>query len=348
MKLFKMESLDTGEVKYYRSKQTMCKENKFSDRLVSYVINKQRNHHKEHIFERLDVNTYEGYDLKDSPIQEEDFVCNEIIKPTERIKSTPKTNNSDIKLALLFGDTHFNLEHKPTLDIMMQILKDYDFDEIVNGGDATDFGDLSEYDYFEDIEADFKKEKIRYEQFMFDIKTLQPNAKFVELYSNHFNDRAFRVSRRGDFKKYGVEDTAFKFFTDLSFPYDYRTDNALEVYYPFEQQRIGGIHGIKHSMNVAKDTGNAMGSRDIFHFHTHTVQTFTYTNETPYNKASRFYALPCCCKKDLKYRRNMTTRWVNGFAILTYLPETDYYSLDFVIVEDGTAVYNGKVYKSEV
>jgi len=259
----------------------------------------------------------------------------------------PKLKNKH-KTALVFGDLHFNLQSDECVSILNQIASEYEFDEVISAGDGVDFGELSTFDYLEDIGNNFREEKLNYEAFMFNLKKLQPSAKFIELYSNHFDDRAFRVSRQGDFKKFGMEKLAYESFTNLNFPFDYRTIAAMEKYYPFEQNRIGFIHGIKHSDQVAKSTGLAMGNGDVCFFHTHTCQTYTYSNERPDRNANKFYGLPCMCKKDLKYRRNNPSRWVNGFVVLNYYEETDYYTIEYVIVENGMAIYRGKTYESDV
>lgn len=256
-----------------------------------------------------------------------------------------RSETSDTKKVLLFGDLHFNLQHQASINILMQISSEYEFDEVISGGDGVDFGELSHYDFLEDIDNNFRDEKLQYECFLFNLKKLQPRAKFIELYSNHFDDRAFKVSRSGDFKRYGMQDEAYKMFTSLNFKFDYRTKHSLEKYYPLNQNRIGFIHGVKHNDHVAKMTGLALGVSDIGFFHTHQVQTYTYTNETPDRSANRFYALPCMCKKDLKYRRNNPSRWSNGFCILNYDLKTDYYSLEYIIVENDMAIYRDKIYK---
>ena len=50
-----------------------------------------------------------------------------------------------MKTALVYFDTHYPYHHRPTLDIMLQVARDVEVDEIYNGGDAFNADGISKY-----------------------------------------------------------------------------------------------------------------------------------------------------------------------------------------------------------
>lgn len=82
----------------------------------------------------------------------------------------------------------------------------------------------------------------------------------------------------------------------------------------------------------------------------HSVASNTHRHQVFCNRtmkgAEAGFNLPCCCTLDVHY--TPMTDWQQGFAVVHWHKDADrgwLFNVDTVMVHDGAAVYNGKVYK---
>lgn len=238
--------------------------------------------------------------------------------------------------ALLLGDIHFGYPSEESLSIFTQLavdLKD-EIDEVVYFGDCVDNSALSGYPNFEEDRYTLAEELEMFDRHLYDIKAILPAAKFSLLEDNHYDGRynkfvALHPGLRGSIK-------------EQRFMFDVVAKHG-KPYYPlcqFGQDKIGAIHGIDFSdVFTKKLTLNY--ATDMIQGHTHVHQMYAGNNKL------RGYGLPAMCRVDMGYLNGRPCRWTNGFAVLSWYPEEKVYSLEYVIVEGGVAVYRDKVYKGE-
>ncbi len=178
MKIFKMINLENGEVKYYKSKKRMCKDNGFTERLVSYVLSGERNKHKNHKFELIITDGYDGYDLED------DKHINSIYKTeTEKIKEENELlikENSKLRKSLQTTRDNLNILRKENRSLSrFEHIYDY-VNEKMN-----EF--VYQYNKENKVPIDtFNMNKANGEKYIIHLSDLHSN-KTVDLQHNKFN-----------------------------------------------------------------------------------------------------------------------------------------------------------------
>ena len=261
----------------------------------------------------------------------------------EKRKYIPKTyiNNNDTRMAILSGDKHFSYQSKEAIDILEQICDDYSnfIDEFIDGGDGINNNALSKFIDTEKIKYTLYEEMSAFEEHLYKMKSILPNAKFVIVEDNHFHLRK---------KRFLSENPAMEgLLKDIDFPFDEIVKHGVP-YFPFEQDRIGVIHGLKTNDNFTKGHSDLF-KEDIINFHTHGSQHYTCKNGSKaLNKqAQKMWGMPSMCMQ-MDYTNGSPTRSNTGFGVLWYNLELDLYDIQYVFVENGHALYNGKTYDSRV
>lgn len=79
--------------------------------------------------------------------------------------------------------------------------------------------------------------------------------------------------------------------------------------------------------------------------HFHTYQTYTKTSPLHYKHAKTGMAVPCLCGKMPSYGKGRPNRWVQGFCY-GWVHDNGHFNDHVVIILDGKATINGKVYAS--
>lgn len=256
----------------------------------------------------------------------------------EIIEDNKKETN--LKTAVLIGDLHFKYENKDAVDILYQVLEDYrdTIDEYIDGGDGINNNSLSK---FKDVEVEtytLIEEMESYVEHMNIIKDILPESKMTIIEDNHYHLRKKRFL--ADFPELrGL-------LKEIDFEFDERVPHAV-LYYPFEQDRVGVIHGVRTNKYVCANTLLGYQS-DVIHFHTHTAQMHTAKDgQIAHNTYPRKgWAIPSMCIQ-MEYTNGRPTRQNTGFAFLTYDKSTDNYSIEYIFVENGEAIFRGKKYISE-
>ena len=338
MKLFKIKSLQTSEERFYIKKENMCEDYDLTPSLVSRTMKGLRNHHKGYVFERLDVDDYTQYKIEDF---DRNFPKTTFEKETVNGIINPPLFNKNIKMAILEGDVHFKYEDKHAVDILYQVCEDYKdyIDEFIDGGDGVNNNALSKFVSTEEEEYNLYEEVLAFEEHLWNIKDIIPNAKFVMIEDNHYHLRK---------KKFLAENPQMKgFLKDINFPFDKVVKHGTP-YKPFAQNRVGIIHGLKTTDNFTK-AHCQLFKEDIINFHTHTSQHYTAKNGSKIlNKyPQKMWGMPSMCKQ-MDYLNGSPSRMNTGFGVLWYDVENDLYSLTYIFVESNKAIFNGKTYISRI
>lgn len=278
-------------------------------------------------------NSYNGFSLitvlsEDDIIQEEELIVQEqIIEKEQRTVRT--TNTSNIKRALLFSDAHFPYESKTTINIIKQIASEYQFDEVIDMGDGVDAGALSDHLRLETERLNLYEEMELYGEFILELKEKQSNAKFTMLGDTHLTCRLERFIAKNPSMK--------RMIKEINLGHDLYTEHG-EVYYPFNQRKIGLIHGINFSDVFTKKLTLDYRT-DMIQGHCHVHQLYIGNN------GLKGYGMPSCCKKNMAYLQGKVNRWTNGFAVLSYYEDIDEYVLDIIEVNNNVAIYKDKIYR---
>lgn len=118
---------------------------------------------------------------------------------------------------------------------------------------------------------------------------------------------------------------------------------------PLEQaSKLGKLHfvhgqQIKGGEHVAKAAVTHF-ERSIRFGHHHTYQVYTKTAALDARDVHTGIAVPCLCRRDLKYGEGKPNRWVNGFLYGTIFPDGNFTD-QVVIISDGRFHANGKTYR---
>lgn len=260
------------------------------------------------------------------------------IKKRKYIPKIYKNNNSN-KMAILSGDKHFCYEDKDAIDILKQICEDYSefIDEFIDGGDGINNNALSKFISTEKEQFTLYQEVKAFEEHLWEMKKILPKTKFVIVEDNHYHLRK---------KNFLAENPSMVgMLKDVDFPFDEQSPHGVP-YFPFNQSRIGVIHGLSTSDNFTKAHSNLF-KEDIINFHTHGSQHYTCKNGSKaLNKqAQKMWGMPSMCIQ-MDYVNGSPSRSNTGFGILWYNADNDIYDLQYVFIENGKAIYNGKLYTS--
>lgn len=113
--------------------------------------------------------------------------------------------------------------------------------------------------------------------------------------------------------------------------------------------RLGKVHfahgdQIKGGEHIAK-AGVTQFERSIRFGHHHTYQVYTKTSALDATDVHTGVAVPCLCRRDLKYGEGAPNRWVNGFLYGTIFPDGNF-SDHVALINDGRFVANGVTYRA--
>jgi hypothetical protein len=178
-----------------------------------------------------------------------------------------------------------------------------------------------------------------FENHMYKMKDILPNSKFVIVQDNHYHTRV---------KKFLAENPAMKgLLKDIDFPFDEQVNHGVP-YFPFQQRRVGVIHGLRVNDNFTKGHSDLF-KEDIINFHTHGSQHYTCKNGSKaLNKeAQKMWGMPSMCNQ-MDYMNGSPSRSNTGFGFLWYDLENNNYNLQYVFIENASTIFNGKIYKSKV
>jgi len=120
----------------------------------------------------------------------------------------------------------------------------------------------------------------------------------------------------------------------------------IPLEHPSKLGKLNFVHGhqVKGGEHVAKAAVTHF-ERSIRFGHHHTYQVYTKTSALDARDVHTGIAVPCLCRRDLKYGEGKPNRWVNGFLWGTVFPDGSF-SDQVTIIVDGRFSANGKTYKA--
>lgn len=244
----------------------------------------------------------------------------------------------DVLTAVIVSDIHFCRESKESISILYQVLSDIkeEVDEFIDLGDGVNNDALSSYVCVEDKKYTLYEEIVEYKNHMDKVrKFLGEEVKYVVTQDNHFHLRK---------KRFLAENPAMVgLIPDISDRFDEEVPHG-KLYFPFNQDRVGCIHGISINDCFTKKHIEMYGRYDVICGHTHTMQLYVAPSGTADTPPRRSYGIPSMCSV-MEYLNGKPSRQVNGFAVMTYNKEVGLYNIEYVVVENSTAMFRGKLYK---
>jgi len=264
----------------------------------------------------------------------------EVKVPTRCYVPRQFKNSNNVRLAVLSGDKHFCYEDKEAMSILEQVCEDYSvyIDEFIDGGDGINNDALSRFASTEEKKYTLYDEMKAFENHLYKMQKILPFAKFIIVEDNHYHLRK---------KKFLAENPAMEgLIKDISFPFDVQQPHGAP-YFPFGQKRIGVIHGLRCNIHFAKAHADLF-KEDIVNFHTHGSQHYTCKNGSKVLKKQpqKMWGMPSMCQQ-MDYMNGSPSRSNTGFSLIWYDLENDLYDLHYIFIENGKAIYNGKIYNGK-
>jgi len=263
-------------------------------------------------------------------------------------KSKVTGNLSDY--CVIIGDMHFPCQHKPTIDIFFETIRELQPKTIILNGDTLDMFSISRYP--KDIRTNYSllDERIEYHKFLTELVNISNGAKILETNANHSgNDltgRWFRYlsDRIGELAC--LPDVIDQLSYSNVFLGEFKSSVELVDYVELTNNLI-----VLHGDIVRKNGGySAQAHMDkwmtsIIHNHTHRFgATAKRIPSIGSRKDSQIYAWENGCACDLSPVYSSAPNWQNGFCIVSLNGSS--YAMEQVRVENKTATIStlGKTY----
>ena len=246
--------------------------------------------------------------------------------------------------ALFLTDIHYP-NHNPVVErIVKQFLKDYHFDHLVLGGDCFDANGISKFTAkgFEDGVFDTVLELEGFKKDYFQPLIKSSKNKKIDIkwtLGNHdgqrFTDFFRRLQEKARPEMYKLIKNQLDVksrFPEVKFK-DYNECHKIGKLYFTHGEYHNEAHAKKHATTYMKN---------IMYGHLHTYQIHTAKSKAT-GRPHTAYSMPCACKMNLDYLKNGASSWLNGFAVIDFLPNGNFFVSPIIIINNKT-VYNGKTY----
>lgn len=270
-----------------------------------------------------------------------------LIKLEPKIKITNK--NKGLHNLLVISDLHGVFLDEKAWQIMLSVIKNSSFDEIVLNGDILDFPLLSKHDkklfaipvmqnYSEVLEIEFTKKVI-----LKPLREAAPNAKIVFRIGNHeerltegkYTVAAERLAKL--FKHYNSSEIEQMLELD-KFDIEYDPSEVRNYF-----DRFDVVHGLSLAKTAPRNNINMyMGSGTSGHSHRANV---TYIR----NKKSPYVWIESGCLRTIDNVEYLPTAmvadWMQGFVTVVFDNDSDLFYAKMNPIVNGTCEFNGIVYK---
>jgi hypothetical protein len=264
-------------------------------------------------------------------------------------KTKMKANLSDY--CVIIGDMHFPLQHKPTIDIFFETIRELQPKTIVLNGDTLDMFAISRYP--KDIRTKYSllDERIEYHKFLAELINISNGAEILETNANHsgndLHGRWFRYlsDRIGELAC--LPDVIESLSYNNIFLGDYKDHVDLVDFVELTDNLI-----VLHGDIVRKNGGYSAQAHmekwmvSIIHNHTHRFgATAKRIPSIGSRKDSQLFAWENGCACDLSPVYGSAPNWQNGFSILAL--DGSSYGVEQVRVENNSATIStlGMTYK---
>lgn len=237
--------------------------------------------------------------------------------------------------AVVIPDLHVPYHHKPTFNIILQVVKDIQPEHIVFIGDCFDAEALGSWTK-DTVEEGLYKTLDEIEQFQEEVldplRNIASDSEYYWCGGNHDMQRV----------KDAIEDLKGRrkvINLDKMFPNIKMTEYNQYV-------KIGKLHythGTYHNKyHARKHVDNYQVN--VMYGHTHTVQSFTKHTKTDRDPI-KATSIGACCNLNPNYMKNKPNAWVHAFAVVNYFENGNFTSHINEVI-DGKTIFNGKVYKA--
>jgi len=242
----------------------------------------------------------------------------------------------DKKIVCAF-DIHYPFHDKKSIKILLDVIKDFEPDTFVFGGDQLDLSCVSTYSNGKPRKVANKSLFKDYNGFVDSIlnpieSVLQNKAEKVFIYGNHCN----RIQLYLDYYPQTQGIIEIEHNIDLSdwkiIPYN--------NYYKVSKDTIV-LHGLYHNEYHSKKHLDVFGCNVYYgHIHSHQV----YSRQTPLNKKPlKATSIGCLSTLNPEYAKDKPNSWCNQFLVL-YKNDGIVYD-DVITIQKGKTIFEGKVYE---
>jgi hypothetical protein len=295
------------------------------------------------------VNPNLSRDKKDNKEEFFDFLKN--LAPIHCKSETKKPKSYLTDYCVIIGDTHFPCQHKPTIDIFFETIRELQPRTIILNGDTLDMFAISKYP--KDIRTNYSllDERVEYHKFISELISISNGAQILETNANHsgndLSGRWFRYlsDRIGELAC--LPDVIEKLSYSNVFLGKYKSDVKLVDYVELTDNLI-----VLHGDIVRKNGGGSAYAHmdkwmtSIIHNHTHRFgSTAKRIPAIGSRKDSQIFAWENGCACDLSPIYGSAPNWQNGFCIVSL--DGSNYGLEQVTVENNSATIStlGSTYK---
>ena len=256
-------------------------------------------------------------------------------------RAAGKNSAADVKRALVFFDPHHPYSDKKAYDLMLKVAADVGVDEVVVGGDFSDFYNVTSHDKDSRIKVDFEEELSICNDELDRLEKLFPKAKWVFIEGNHetrlsryLNKKAPEISGlMGISKLFRFKERGWHFV-----PYaPGQKYSVLGSKLWARHEPLGG--GTEHP---ASGTVHKAGASVIFG-HVHRIQE--HQDVTLGGSNHRAFTCGWLGDQDALVMQYVKShhQWALGFCIVTALPDGKFFAQTVHII-DYTCMYGGKIY----
>jgi len=240
----------------------------------------------------------------------------------------------NFKCGVAFGDLHVPEHDAACVDILVDFIKDFQPDYLLNMGDGMDFGLISFFNNRKPRLIENRRLRGEYTQYQNILDRLSEaagNCEEILARGNHEN----RLPRYLDM--YPVLEGVIEMEENL----DLDRYTLLDYNEAFNIGEMWFGHGEYYNKWHAAKNVSIFG-RQIFTWHVHTNQVFTLTsmvNAMPRQGVS----IGCLCNKNPEYNRGKANAWLHQFMYF-YVFEDGTFTYYTPSIINNRCVINGKVY----
>lgn len=244
------------------------------------------------------------------------------------------------------GDEWESYHSREAMDIILKILIDHTFDEIIIDGDMLDMTEASRYAQKPEFAGTLQPAINELGLFLYQVRKLAPDSKIVFLAGNHEarlqNNLIENFKFAYNLKAYGEELPLLSLRNILQMDklgIECIEDYPKGTYWIGDKLRI--VHG--EFTSVAKELSTGNTSTIMGHLHHVESQSRTvFYKEGP--QQITVHTIGCLCKIDGTVP-GVTSRpsWQQGFAVVEKFEDT--MNVNHIQIYNGKCMYTGKIYE---
>lgn len=257
-----------------------------------------------------------------------------------------KYTSKDFEIGIIVTDTHFPYQSKVTLNIALQLMREYQPHYFVHLGDAIDCNGISKYtaktvaDGLVSVLSEIEQFDVFLSQVLQASKRLKRMQYFLGNHEQRILDTIEKLRERGEAESANYWEEALDFSILLPKMDIYKYNQCAPL--GRKNSKLFGTHGEFHGGNHTKKHLDTYGCT-ICYGHLHTSGSYCAVTKSDGNPR-KAVTLPCSCDMNPAYMKNKASSWINGLAIFYMLPNGlfNLYPLEII---DKKLIFNGKIYE---